>query len=245
MKYDRKFYENNLALSKPHWQTRVPRILQELDPGPNDFILDVGCGVGYYVHEISSLISGVCVGVDLSSKAVRLAHKEKTNGNTAWIVGSIEHLPFRGEVFSGILCDSVIEHIPKYRDAIFEMARVLKVNGKLLMRTPNKQMYFSLDVIVRCWIDRRAGHLWRFSYGALKYLLEEDGLSVNKVHYEGHIFGILQDAISFVISKIHVEPYDQRVWRCTHLLNILNMLNKRFDNPRLISFCLTAIKNEA
>ena len=128
MKYDRKFYENNLALSKPHWQARVPRILQELDPAPNDFILDVGCGVGYYVHEISSLISGVCVGVDLSSKAVRLAHKEKTNGNAAWIIGSIEHLPFRDEVFSGILCDNVIEHIPKYRDAIFEMARVLKVN---------------------------------------------------------------------------------------------------------------------
>jgi ubiquinone/menaquinone biosynthesis C-methylase UbiE len=245
MKYDRKFYEKQVAIPTPCWQARGSRILQELDLTPNDSVLDAGCGVGYYLHKISPLVSGVCVGVDLSSKAVRLANKQRTNGNTTWILGSIEHLPFRDEVFSRILCDNVIEHVPKYRDAIFEVARVLKTDGKLLMTTPNKQMYFPFEVIVRWWIDPKAGHLWRFSYGALKHFLEEAGLSVDKVHYHDHIFGILHLAISYAISKMYTEPYDQRVWqRAAHLLNILNMLNERFNNPRLVHFHLIATKHE-
>jgi SAM-dependent methyltransferase len=200
--------------------------------------------VGYYLHKISPLVSGVSIGVELSRKAATVANKQRTNDNTALVIGSIEQLPFRGAVFSRVLCDNVIEHVPKYRNAICEIVRVLNTDGRLLITTPNRQMHFFFNLIYRWWFDPKFGHLWRFSCRALTRFLEEKGLSVDKVVYHDCIFGILHLAISYVIAKIHTEPYDERVWQHAHLLNVPNALNARFNNHRLIHFDIIATKTD-
>lgn len=241
MEYDRKFYEERIVSFKPGWHTHLIRILHELDLEPIDCVLDAGCGSGFFLQGISTFTKELCVGVDLCNNAIKMAKKASNQGNTAWITASTTHLPFREEVFSKILSNHVIEHISNYRDAISEMGRVLKKGGKLVIATPSKHMHFLFQVIYRWWVDRKAGHLWRFSYKALKRLLEEANLTCSRAYYYGHIFFFLKGALGRVISTAYTQPCprklnDQRVW---HLLDVAD---RRLNGPELACFSVIAIK---
>jgi SAM-dependent methyltransferase len=244
MNCDRDFYEERLALPKPYWAAQFQIILEEFGFAQNDSVLDVGCGVGYYVHKIGPLVKGVCVGVDLSINALKLGSKQRTTENIAWVAASIEYLPFKENAFSKMLCNSVIEHVPNYKRAFFEMARVLENCGKIIIITPNKQMFFPFYMIVRWWVDRKAGHLWRFSCSTLEYMLKSNGLGVNRVRYGYNVFGLLNDAIGYAINRISTDPFTRRVLFNNRILDALNALDLRSNSSRLIHFSLVATKKE-
>jgi SAM-dependent methyltransferase len=242
--FDREFYEKKIALPKPYWDAQFRMIVEELDFAENDSILDVGCGVGYYVHKIGPLVKGACVGVDLSINALRLGSRQQRAEDTALVAASIEYLPFKENAFSRILCNNVIEHVPNYRRALFEMARVLENSGRIMIITPNKQMFFPLYMVVRWWIDRKAGHLWRFSCSALEHLLRSNGLDVNTVRYGYNVFGLLNDVIGYAINRICTGPFPRKALFNNRISGVLNALDLLSNNSRLIHFSLVATKNE-
>jgi len=84
----------------------------------NQKTLDVGCGDKYY----SDLFPN-CVTVDIDKQ-------RKPD-----IVADVYNLPFANDEFEIILCLEVLEHLNNPTRAIFELKRVLKNGGKIILST--------------------------------------------------------------------------------------------------------------
>ncbi|TGL67650.1 class I SAM-dependent methyltransferase [Leptospira jelokensis] len=90
--------------------------------------LDVGCGTGIWLSELSKF--GDAVGLDVSEEAYKFC---KSRGMEIKL-GSIEKIPFSNNVFDLVTAIGVIEHVDDDQ-AIREIARVLKIGGKVVILT--------------------------------------------------------------------------------------------------------------
>lgn len=102
-------------------------------------VLDAGCGdKGGYLHTMSTNIQGV--GLDIKRTNIeRLAKKSKNLHfhNLSFLVGDLEKIPFRKNIFDVIICCDVLEHVNDSEKGIKELASSLKKGGKLLTSTSN------------------------------------------------------------------------------------------------------------
>lgn len=118
------------------------RILELLQPHNDDLILDVGCGVGYFLFEILEKNYGLSmpmIGLDVAVpniKRLRERCKKDKVKNILCIVADAHNLPMSNNSIDHIVCIEVLEHVPSPSLVISEMARMLKKNGTLLISTP-------------------------------------------------------------------------------------------------------------
>ncbi len=103
----------------------------ELFKTRSGLILDIGCNDAMFKDFLSSSIE--YVGIDVSVPALR----EAKNKGAKVIYADALHLPFKQTTFDSVFCIEVIEHIPKTRNAILEIKRVLKKRGSLIISVPN------------------------------------------------------------------------------------------------------------
>lgn len=82
-------------------------------------VLDVGCGVGPYVHRLGGM-GHECVGVDLNRSAVRWA---QTMGRDVRCVSAYD-LPFPDRSFDSVILVECLEHLDDVTKALSEAARV-------------------------------------------------------------------------------------------------------------------------
>jgi ubiquinone/menaquinone biosynthesis C-methylase UbiE len=100
-------------------------------PSQNSKILIVGAGKGFEVLAFKNYFKNI-VAVEPEYKDVIEEVKPYVReGNTI-------ALEFANESFDAIYCYHVLEHIPEYKKAIFEISRVLKKGGLLYLGVPNK-----------------------------------------------------------------------------------------------------------
>ena len=112
------------------WNPRNLEIIRDwVAPAPGDRVLDVGCGKGHLVKALSEL--GVdAVGIDLNPNAADVAVVPRVRTMSAVA------LEFDDETFEAVVSFHAIEHIPPIEDALREMARVVKRDGKVLLVYP-------------------------------------------------------------------------------------------------------------
>ena len=114
------------------------RFLQE-KVMPQGRILDLGCGGGYMLEELSG--HKACLfGIDLAIEALRAAKTRSIQKGYATMLtrASADALPFPDAYFDGIICTDVLVHVPDPQAVICEIARVLKPNGWLHVSAINK-----------------------------------------------------------------------------------------------------------
>ncbi|MBI4834618.1 MAG: methyltransferase domain-containing protein [Planctomycetes bacterium] len=122
------------------------KIIDWLKPQNDDMILDVGCGVGYFLFDIMNKYSNIninMIGIDPALPNIYWLNyrvKEENKTNIIGILGDAESLPFKDGIFNAIVTSEVIEHIFDKPKAIREMYRVLKQGGRLFMSTPSRFM---------------------------------------------------------------------------------------------------------
>ena len=94
--------------------------------------LDIGCGIGDYLRTNKN-----AVGVDINPYLV--AHCQK-KGLKAYAM-EVDKLPFNDDCFSNIVLDNVLEHIEKPDALLYEIKRVLKKSGLLIIGVPGSYGY--------------------------------------------------------------------------------------------------------
>jgi len=111
--------------------------------GQNVRILDLGCGIGFWVTELAMRGYGNLTAADLTQNALAVTQKRlKTYGLKADLAQqNAEKLSFEDEKFDHINCQGVIHHTPNTEQTIAEIARVLKPGGTA-----------SISVYYRNWI---------------------------------------------------------------------------------------------
>ena len=110
-------------------------VLQSLGTS-QQYVLDAGCGEGYYTSALRAQLadSEVC-GVDISKQAVVAASKR--NKEVTWLVASVSELPLMAQQFDTIVSIFSRCHWP-------EFTRVLKPGGHIVTLTPTENHLMAL-----------------------------------------------------------------------------------------------------
>jgi len=124
-----KFYENNKTYIQ-YTDDRLRKIIKLVVNLQPTKILDIGCGSGYLINELSKSIKSEFYGVDVYSG----------NNRNDWIYKKADitnGIPFNDSQFDCVVCGEVIEHVPNPDLLLKEINRVLRKDGYLIISTPN------------------------------------------------------------------------------------------------------------
>jgi ubiquinone/menaquinone biosynthesis C-methylase UbiE len=104
--------------------------MQKLELPDALVILEVGCGIGTVSAHLSSNYSATVWGTDFDSEEIEIARKlHSENENLKYQVEDASKLSFKNENFDMVVSQNVFHHIPQWDKAIYEISRVLKING--------------------------------------------------------------------------------------------------------------------
>jgi ubiquinone/menaquinone biosynthesis C-methylase UbiE len=118
------------------------RAIDALDIGRSDHILDVGCGHGRSLTELSTrAVTGRIVGVDPSELMIEIAAQRNRAlieaARVEVVLATVDSLPFLNDTFDKVLCVHVLYFWKDLDASVREIARVLKPGGRvgLVFRT--------------------------------------------------------------------------------------------------------------
>jgi ubiquinone/menaquinone biosynthesis C-methylase UbiE len=113
----------------------MPHLLKHLSLDTGSTVLDVGCATGGFSIGIAQNCQVRVTALDISSALLRYARQKEHGRLVRWVHGSATQLPFQDSQFDRILMSMILHQIPDRQAAIFEVARVIKRGGKLVIRT--------------------------------------------------------------------------------------------------------------
>ena len=132
---------------------------------PNDKILEIGCGIGSIVSELSKNGYEIA-GTDISTQAIEYGLKKY--GDIKLQVQPAEELQFDNNSFDVVLSFDLFEHIAKIDRHISEVHRVLKDDGLYLLQTPNKYSNVIFETMYHKSLKWRRAHPSLHTPGQLK-----------------------------------------------------------------------------
>ena len=129
-------------------------------PLENQSVLDAGCGDGTLaraaVREGAARVYGCDLDPRMVEKARGGAHTEGLAIDLA--VARLQALPFPDDTFDVVTCITVLAFIPDARQAVREMARVLRPGGCLVIGDLGKWSTWAVRRRVRGWFGAK---IWR------------------------------------------------------------------------------------
>jgi len=155
--------------------TRKVRRLKSFELAGNS-LLDIGCGTGDFLEAAKKKGWNVA-GVEPNMKARQLAIG-KLKSDKERIFTAITELD--NNSYDVISLWHVLEHVPNLEDYVYQLKKLLKPNGVLIIAVPN---FKSFDAIYykEYWAAYDVPrHLWHFSRKSIKHLFEKGDLKLLK-----------------------------------------------------------------
>jgi SAM-dependent methyltransferase len=190
-----------------------------VDLQPDDDLLDVACGAGYFLTESASHVGRVA-GLDLSEPKVDLAGRrlaDRIAAGTAEIKeGDAGALPWEDGRFSAVTCSDAFPFLPDPDRALAEMCRVLRPGGRAAidmnptvpegtgshrMRGPGGEFWAWNDADVRRKMEA-AG----FDDIAITHMLGTDSRIFNAL--SRRLFGTSEETIVAAVKPVPVPRAD-------------------------------------
>jgi 2-polyprenyl-3-methyl-5-hydroxy-6-metoxy-1,4-benzoquinol methylase len=153
---ERAFFKEHARIAIEEHSGAVDQIfLRDVLPGRE--VLDVGCGIGFWVHQFCMRGTRVSA-CDLTDTAVALTQKRmEMFGLSAQVrQGNAEDLPYPDGSFDHVNCQGVIHHTPNTAACIPEFQRVLRPGGTLCFSVYYKTLVLRWKPLYRfvSWITR-------------------------------------------------------------------------------------------
>ena len=145
---------------------------------PRDRILEIGCGIGTVVHELSKKGHDI-IGIDISSEAIE--YGKKKYGDIHLEVQAAEILPYENESFEVVLSFDLFEHIAEIDKHISEVNRVLRPGGCYLFQTPNRYSNIIYETLRTKSLQWRRYHPSLHSPGQLRWRMTRHGFDTRFV----------------------------------------------------------------
>ena len=127
------WYAKNTANDMAEFQVLAQRLVRDIDSGSR--ILEVAPGPGYLAIEIAKRGSYTVTGLDISKTFVEIAtvNARKASVNVEFQHGNASAMPFADDTFDFILCRAAFKNFSQPLEALNEMHRVLKPEGRALI----------------------------------------------------------------------------------------------------------------
>lgn len=167
-------------------------------------ILDVGPSFEFFTY-LSRKAKSV-YGLDPSNRIKNILEKFKKkypirNDEISFIQGDITRAPFSDNYFDIITAISTIEHIPGQGDslAMEEMARILKVGGKIIISVPFKTKSESIFEFRGSFKKKRFAQRYYDLKNLKKRLLQNSNLTLERMAFFGNQLTSLINRIMFFL----------------------------------------------
>ena len=163
--FESLFENENYVLLKNYlynYLLRKKAVEKNITLGNQGFVLEVGSGLSPMATKTNAVIYS-----ELSLEALRIL--KRTHGRGMYVAADGMHLPFKTGSFDHTICSEVLEHMTDDRQALQELARVLKPSGQLIITFPHRKFYFAYD-------DHFVKHLRRYELFEMEDHLQAVGL---------------------------------------------------------------------
>jgi ubiquinone/menaquinone biosynthesis C-methylase UbiE len=144
----------------------------------SDKILEIGCGIGTVVFELSEKGHNI-VGIDISGEAIEYGRNKY--GNVRLDTQAAETLPYEDESFEVVLSFDLFEHIAEIDKHISEVRRVLGPGGYYLFQTPNRYSNIIYETLWTKSLQWRSYHPSLHSPGQLRRRMSRHGFETRFV----------------------------------------------------------------
>ncbi len=111
----------------------------------NEILLEIGGGTGRAAQELNKYVQGTIV---FDSSFEMVSEVNKKNSLLFPVQGFAETLPFKEGSFSQILLNDTLHHIKRQEETISESYKVLKKNGKLMIRDYDRKYFWNILLII-------------------------------------------------------------------------------------------------
>lgn len=142
---ERRFLSRRLStwahLLGPSVEDELVRRMAALRP---QRVLEVGCGIGDVTERMQRELDPDLVATDLSPRMAELTARRQVKA----CVADIEHLPFAGDVYSCVVANRVLYHLPDLDRGLAQIVRVLRPGGALLAVTYSEEHLGELADVV-------------------------------------------------------------------------------------------------
>jgi len=184
-------------------------------------VLDLACGEGYSTRILAKK-GAIVVGVDFSEKLIELARHLETkerSGIIFYVADAANMEKIQSNHFDLVTCFMALQDIEQYRQAIFEVARVLKGNGRFIFSIPHP-----------CFI----GHVVKDGESITRWIYEEG--TTEKSFVIRQYFGIGKYEVQWEMERI-AKPFKTTAFHRTltdyfQSLHQSGLLVSRLVEPR-------------
>lgn len=178
-------------------------------------ILEVGCGVGTYIHSIKKNNPSIeAYGCDINELTIRQSFNEN-NTVKYWVCDAL-FLPYKDETFDMIVMIDVLEHMLDVKTFMDEVQRVLKKAGKLYCNIPCEGEPFTFHWFL--WRlklpgyklkEKICGHIQRFTFKQVIHLMKQNGFKIDSVEYMYHPIGQIMDILNYILIYIRNSAFNR------------------------------------
>jgi ubiquinone/menaquinone biosynthesis C-methylase UbiE len=198
--YDQSDYfeggtEHLQDLSSPFQKYRIDKVLQIYEPGPEERVLDLGCGWGTFCWVLGPRVAEM-VGVDFSRKSIDLCERKLAGSaleGVSFLCADARDTGLEAESFDLVIAADLVEHLyPEDSQAVVvEAFRVLKPAGRLSLWTPHRGHFLEILKARNILLRRDVSHVDYKSLERLERLVLGAGFEVERAYYaESHIGGL-------------------------------------------------------
>jgi len=184
----------------PRYLLRRSRFLKLVTPLPRGSILEIGCGAGALLSDLSQL-GFTCCALETSPAAFALATYVNQGSSSVKIYQQARN-DWRG-TFDIVVALEVLEHIEDDHAALVQWSSWLKPQGCIIISVPaHPRRWNASDV----W----AGHFRRYERFALQEKLEQVGFRVRHLECYGYPLANIIDPIRAYHHKRLAHQHQQR-----------------------------------
>ena len=198
--YDRSGYfeggtEHLQDLDSPFQKYRIAKVLQIYEPGPQERVLDLGCGWGTFCWALGPRVAEM-VGVDFSQKSIDLCENRLARSamdGVSFLCADARDTGLERESFDLVIGADLVEHLyPEDSQAVVaEASRVLRKGGRLSLWTPHRGHLLEMLKARNILLRRDVSHVDYKSIDRLKTMVAGEGFVVEKAYYaESHVGGL-------------------------------------------------------
>jgi ubiquinone/menaquinone biosynthesis C-methylase UbiE len=168
--------------------------------------LEIGCGNGDGTRLIKRHFKPARIeAIDLDERMIRIAQRRNDDHSVNFRVMDAAELAYPDDSFDVIFDFGIIHHIPNWRDCMFELARVSRDRGYLLLEELAIESFSGFPGIL--W-KKALAHPYEqmFSFNALENCLAEAGFTIINKKYSNPLGMLRLISLTARISKLNTRP---------------------------------------
>jgi SAM-dependent methyltransferase len=164
-------------------------------------VLDIGSGKGFFLQRISH---NQKLGIDISLEYLKVLQNQGIEG----VLVNAEQLPFK-ECFDVIVLNDILEHVFNPEKVLQQVLVALKDKGIAVIRVPYKEdisIYLAENGCKYEFV-----HLRTFDESNLTEIIQNSGLKLKKIHYDGFSWSKIRRNIQHPLMRWAIQKIDEYV----------------------------------